>query len=177
MHRKCLSASYQRILQDIYSRTSTLLSMRFINDIIIHCSATREKVDIGAKEIREWHTSPPPMGNGWRDIGYHYIIRLDGTVELGRRISKAGAHCYGHNAHSIGICYVGGLDSIGEPTDTRTAAQKSALLKLITNLIKVYRCDVHGHRDYTNAKECPCFDAHKEYTNIYRRLVGIPEER
>lgn len=147
--------------------------MRMINDIIIHCSATRPKVDVGAKEIKQWHTQPEPYGRGWRDIGYHYIIRLDGTIERGRPISRAGAHCVGHNAHSIGICYVGGLDDSGEPADTRTPAQKSALTKLIYNLITVYRCDVHSHHDYNSSKPCPCFDAHGEYTTIYQKIVGL----
>lgn len=147
--------------------------MRMINDIIIHCSATRPKVDVGAKEIRQWHTQPEPYGRGWRDIGYHYVIRLDGTIERGRPISRAGAHCVGHNAHSIGICYVGGLDDAGEAADTRTPAQKSALIKLIYNLITVYRCDVHSHHDYNSSKPCPCFDAHEEYSPIYQKIVGL----
>lgn len=148
--------------------------MRVINDIIVHCSGTKRKVDIGVKEIKAYHTAPKPHGCGWQDIGYHYVIRLDGTIEKGRRISKAGAHCFGHNSHSIGVCYVGGLDDSGDAADTRTPEQKSALLKLITNLVRMYRCDVHGHRDYTKLKPCPCFDAHSEYTNIYRREVGLP---
>lgn len=149
--------------------------MRVINDIIIHCSATKPGVDIGALEIRRYHTSPKPLGPGYKDIGYHYIIRLDGSIELGRSVSKAGAHCIGFNAHSVGICYVGGLDQSGEYADTRTRAQKAALIKLIYNLIQMYHCDVHGHHDYNKTKPCPCFDAHKEYTNIYRRCVGLPE--
>lgn len=147
--------------------------MRMINDIIIHCSATRPKVDVGAKEIKQWHTQPEPYGRGWKDIGYHYIVRLDGTIEHGRPISRAGAHCVGHNAHSIGICYVGGLDDAGEAADTRTPAQKSALIKLIYNLITVYRCDVHSHHDYNSSKLCPCFDAHEEYSPIYQKIVGL----
>lgn len=148
--------------------------MRVINDIIVHCSGTKCKTDIGAKEIKDYHTAPKPHGQGWKDIGYHYVIRLDGTIEKGRLVSRAGAHCYGHNAHSIGVCYVGGLDQSGDEADTRTPQQKASLLKLITNLIRMYRCDVHGHHDYNRSKGCPCFDAHREYTNIYRREVGLP---
>lgn len=150
--------------------------MRVINDIIIHCADTPPGMDIGAKEIKEWHTTPKPKGNGWKDIGYHYVIRLDGTVEKGRLVSRAGAHCYGHNAHSIGICYVGGRACNGQHVDTRTKEQRAAMLKLVTNLIRMYRCDVHGHRDYDKGKDCPCFDAHAEFTNIYKREVGIPVE-
>lgn len=147
--------------------------MRVVNDIIIHCSDSPATLDIGAKEIKEWHTLPKPKGNGWADIGYHYVIRLDGTVEKGRLISRAGAHCLYHNAHSIGICYVGGKNEKGERVDTRTPAQKSSMVKLVTNLIRMYRCDVHGHRAYTDGKTCPNFNAHAEYTNIYRRIVGL----
>lgn len=132
-------------------------------------------VDVGVKEIRQWHQEPLPLGRGLKEIGYHYVVRLDGSVERGRLISKAGAHCYGHNAHSIGVAYVGGLDQSGEPSDTRNKAQKASLLKLITNLIKLYHCDVHGNSDYYKNSKDPAFDAHKEYTNIYRRTVGIPE--
>lgn len=148
--------------------------MRVINDIIIHCSDSPDNLDIGAKEIREWHTTPKPKGNGWADIGYHYVIRLDGTIEKGRLISRAGAHCLYHNAHSIGICYVGGRHHGQKGVDTRTPAQKSSLTKLIYNLVQLYRCDIHGHCDYTTGKTCPNFDAHQEYTNIYRKIVGLP---
>jgi len=149
--------------------------MRLINDIIVHCSDSPDDLDIGAKEIKEWHTQKPPLGNGWSDIGYHYIVRLDGTIEKGRLISKAGAHCLGHNAHSIGICYVGGRHDGKKGVDTRTKQQKGAMTKLIYNLIQMYRCDVHGHRDYTKGKTCPNFDAHAEYTNLYRKIIGLPE--
>ncbi len=81
--------------------------MREINEIIVHCSATPESMDIGVKEIRDWHVND----NKWDDIGYHFVIRRDGTIECGRSIDKAGAHCKGHNAHSIGMCLVGGEDA------------------------------------------------------------------
>ena len=151
--------------------------MRVIKDIIVHCSGTKATTDIGVAEIKRYHTQKPPYGKGWKDIGYHYVVRLDGTVERGRAISRAGAHCYGHNAHSIGVCYVGGLDASGTAADTRTPAQKSALLKLIYNLVQMYRCDVHGHHDYNKGKDCPCFDAHAEYTGLYRKTIGIDETK
>ena len=109
--------------------------MRKINEIIIHCSDTQEGCDVTAKEIRSWHTAPKEKGGrGWRDIGYHYVIRLDGTIELGRPLEKAGAHCIGrkgedHNSHSIGICYIGGRhikeDGTWEWGDTRTEEQRT----------------------------------------------------
>ncbi len=135
--------------------------MRIINEIIVHCTANRAGTDIGVREIRCFHQEE----KGWRDIGYHYVVRLDGTVERGRPISQPGAHCYGRNAHSIGVAYVGGLDKEGKPCDTRTPAQKAALLKLIFNLCKMYHASVSGHNDYAR-KACPCFDARKEYSKI-----------
>ena len=90
--------------------------MRSITEIIIHCSATAEGRDFGVADIRRWHKA-----QGWTDVGYHYVVRLDGTVQEGRALSEPGAHCKGHNAHSIGICYVGGLAADGRtPKDTRT---------------------------------------------------------
>ena len=80
---------------------------RDISLLVIHCSATPVTMDIGVKEIREWHTSDP---RNWSDIGYHYVIRLDGTLERARPLYKSGAHARGYNSNSIGICIVGGVD-------------------------------------------------------------------
>ena len=138
--------------------------MRFFNDIIIHCSATCEDKDIKASDIRRWHKQ-----DGFEDIGYHYVIDLDGTVEVGRPQDQIGAHCKGHNKDSIGICYIGGLDKFGLPKDTRTPAQKQALARLIWRLTLTALkegfglVEVHGHHDYCKWKQCPCFDAHAEY--------------
>ena len=135
--------------------------MRTIDKIIVHCSATREGQHVTVQQIRQWH-----LQRNFADIGYHYVIYLDGTVHKGRPLEKAGAHCKGHNAHSIGICYVGGLDRQGKPKDTRTAAQKAALLSLIRELRQRFqRATVHGHREFAN-KACPCFDAKKEYSQV-----------
>ena len=135
--------------------------MRSIDKIIVHCSATREGQHVTVQQIRQWH-----LQRNFADIGYHYVIYLDGTVHKGRPLEKAGAHCKGQNAHSIGICYVGGLDRQGKPKDTRTAAQKAALLTLIRELRQRFpRATVHGHREFAN-KACPCFDAKKEYSQV-----------
>lgn len=136
--------------------------MREIKEIIIHCADTPEGRDVKAEEIRRWHTKE----RGWRDIGYHYVIDLDGTVESGRPIEDAGAHCTGHNKNSIGICYVGGCDEKMQPKDTRTDAQKASLLLLLKDLRKRYPdAKIYGHRDFAQ-KACPSFDAKKEYENI-----------
>jgi N-acetylmuramoyl-L-alanine amidase len=134
--------------------------MRAIKKIIVHCSATREGQDIGIDTIREWHVND----RGWSDIGYHYVIELDGAVKIGRQVERTGAHTVGHNADSIGICYVGGVESDGiTPKDTRTEIQKISLLNLITVLKSMYPdAIVYGHRDFST-KACPSFDAKKEY--------------
>lgn len=136
--------------------------MRKINEIIVHCSATAEGKDFNAKDIDRWHKQ-----RGFKKIGYHYVIKLDGTVEKGRGVEEIGAHCTNHNRNSIGICYIGGLAPDGKtPKDTRTEAQKDAMLKLLIQLIIEYpKATIHGHREFAN-KACPCFDVQKEYYNI-----------
>lgn len=121
--------------------------------IIIHCSATREGQDIKAKTIKQWH-----LQRGFADIGYHYIIDLDGTIEKGRDESLVGAHCIGKNAISIGICYVGGCDKNLKPKDTRTDAQKKAMKTLVHQLMEKYNIplnSVYGHYQFCSYKECP----------------------
>lgn len=158
--------------------------MRAINKIILHCSATKEGENYTEKDIRRWHTTPKAQGgNGWKDIGYHFVVLLDGNVEVGRPIETIGAHCAGHNADSIGICYVGGLDANGKPKDTRTDAQKKAIEETLKNLIAAYPSvnEIKGHRDYSPdrngngkieswewIKECPCFDAEPEYKHLLK---------
>ena len=127
--------------------------MRPITKIILHCSATKEGKNFSAADIDRWHRE-----QGYAMIGYHYVILLDGTVEPGRPLELQGAHTYGHNADSIGICYIGGLDHHGRPYDTRTPQQRKAMQQLIDTLREVYpNATVHGHREFAN-KDCPCFD-------------------
>lgn len=131
---------------------------RIINKIILHCSATPEGRDVSIDTIRKWHTNPKNKGGrGWSDIGYHFVILLDGTIERGRPIEKPGAHCRGQNANSIGICYVGGTDISFNPKDTRTKAQKHSLQVLI----EWFKCEypditIHCHNEFSN-KACPSF--------------------
>lgn len=137
-------------------------SRRIITEIIVHCSATPEGKDFTVDDIRNWHKS-----QGWSDIGYHYVIYRNGHVEPGRNVDIAGAHCVGHNAHSIGVCYIGGVDADGKtPKDTRTLTQKAALLSLLIDLRKLYpNARIYGHRNFA-AKACPSFDAKTEYRNV-----------
>lgn len=136
--------------------------MRKINEIIVHCAATPEGKNFKAADIDRWHRE-----RKMKCIGYHYVVDLDGTLEPGRPESEIGAHCLGHNQYSIGVCYVGGLAADGKtPKDTRTAAQKEALLALLNKLRAKYpNASIHGHRDFA-AKACPSFDATREYKNI-----------
>ena len=148
---------------------------RVITDIVIHCTATKQGYDYTSNDIRKMHRA-----QGWTDIGYHYIVRLDGAVEPGRDVDMIGAHVSGHNAHSIGIAYVGGINSRGKAEDTRTDAQKVSLLALLVELRKLYpRAKISGHRDFSIdrnhdgvispdewIKECPCFNAADEYRRI-----------
>lgn len=129
--------------------------------IVVHCSATPADMDIGVVEIDRWHKQ-----NGWAGIGYHYVIRRDGTLEVGRLLDKPGAHAAGFNSQSIGICLVGGIDDEGQPQDNFTAIQK-AVLRSRLNWLKAgdYKhAAVIGHRDLPDVnKACPSFDVRTWY--------------
>ena len=128
--------------------------MRTITLIIIHCSATPEGRSLSFEECRRDHI----MHRHFRDIGYHFYITRDGTVQDGRPIEKVGAHCEGHNTHSIGICYEGGLDANGKPADTRTEAQRKALKSLVERMHRLFpKALIVGHHDLNPRKACPCF--------------------
>lgn len=132
--------------------------MRKIDKIIIHCSATKEGQHFTVEDIDQWHKA-----RGFAKIGYHYVIYLDGSVHKGRPEEQIGAHTLGHNATSVGICYIGGLDTSGKPKDTRTDAQKTALTELVDDLKAKYpKAQVYGHYEFA-AKACPCFDVKKEF--------------
>ena len=136
--------------------------MRDINKIILHCSATREGQDISTETIRGRHVNE----RGWSDIGYHYVILLDGTVDKARPVERQGAHVRGHNKGSIGICYVGGCDADMNPKDTRTDLQKDSLTELISYLMDSYEdATLHGHNEFSS-KACPSFDVKEEYKEL-----------
>lgn len=141
-------------------------SKRVINELICHCSATQEGKDFTVEDIRRWHTTPVPRGRGWSDIGYHYVIYRDGSIHIGRDVNLIGAHVTNHNSHSIGICYIGGLDENNKAKDTRTPQQKEAFIELLTALKKLYpAATIHGHSEFAS-KACPSFPAQLEYRNI-----------
>lgn len=137
--------------------------MRKIDKIILHCSDTYARMDIGVKEIRQWHKE-----RGFRDVGYHKVIRRDGFIEDGRPLEKIGSHAQGFNATSIGICYVGGKGDDGKPCDNRTPAQKTVLRNLVAGLkIQFPSAIVVGHGELPGVyKACPCFSVRKEFSEF-----------
>ena len=149
--------------------------MRAVNKIVIHCSATREGVNVSATTIDGWHRK-----RGFDQIGYHYVISLDGAITAGRPVNVMGAHVGGGgNRASIGIAYIGGVDANLKAKDTRTEAQKAALIKIIKILKNIYpEASIHGHRDYSKDKDgdgveahefmkmCPCYNAEQEYYEL-----------
>lgn len=138
--------------------------MRKIDKLIIHCSATPEFKEFDVDDIRNWHVN----GNKWSDVGYHFVIKIDGTIQIGRPINKIGSHVKGKNRSSIGVCYIGGMNrDMTEWIDTRTQEQKVALIALLKELKEKYtEAIVYGHNDFTDKKVCPCFDAKQEYEYI-----------
>lgn len=133
--------------------------MRQITEVIVHCSATPEGRPFTVADIDRWHRA-----RGFHGIGYHYVIYLDGSLHAGRSEERIGAHCKGHNAQSIGVCYIGGCAADGRtPKDTRTPAQRKALTDLLGRLKRRFPgIRIYGHRDFA-AKACPSFDATNEY--------------
>jgi len=153
---------------------------RSINLLVIHCSATRVNRNFSGRDVDAAHRA-----RGFSEAGYHYYIRKSGAIEPLRALDKVGAHALGYNARSIGICYEGGLDVNGRPADTRTMAQKAALVELLGALLKRFPgASVVGHRDLSPdlnhdgviekhewIKVCPCFEVKEEYFGsfIYNR--------
>lgn len=127
--------------------------MRKIDEIIIHCTATKVQQKVTVAIIDRWHRQ-----RGFKSIGYHYFIDIEGKVYEGRPLTSAGAHCKGHNSRSIGIAIAGGIGENGKPQDTRNEAQNAALIDLLKELREQFpEATIHGHREFA-AKACPSFD-------------------
>lgn len=140
--------------------------MRHIDGLVVHCSATPAGKPFRAADIDRWHRE-----RGWDGIGYHYVIPLDGSIEPGRELSRAGAHVSGHNSRTIGICYVGGMDAGNRtPQDTLNRAQADALDLLLRALRSRWpNATIRGHRDFPGvAKACPSLD-----TQAWCRARGL----
>lgn len=121
--------------------------------VIVHCAATKPSMDVGVREIRQWHKE-----RGFLDIGYHFVIRRNGTIEDGRDVNQVGAHTVGQNDTSVGVCLVGGVDDKLQPQANFTPQQMDTLRKLLGDLKVMFpQAVVKGHRDFA-AKACPSFD-------------------
>lgn len=123
------------------------------NAIFVHCSATKPRQDVGVRDIRQWHKE-----RGFLDVGYHFIIKRDGTVEDGRDVNAVGSHARGHNHNSVGVCLVGGIDEKGRHEANFTPQQMSSLRTLLEVLMDKYPSAVlKAHHDVA-PKACPSFD-------------------
>ena len=137
--------------------------MRKLDRIILHCTATPEGRHVDVDTIRVWHKA-----RGWSDVGYHFVIYIDGSVHAGRAVEKTGAHVSGHNATTIGVVYVGGTDAAGKAKDTMNAAQETAFVNLVKHLRDQFGpLTLHGHNEYA-AKACPSF----KVKDKFKWLVG-----
>lgn len=144
------------MLSEMQTRTKT-------EEIIIHCAATKPSMDIGASDIDRWHRE-----RGWLKIGYHYVIKRDGTVEVGRALLEVGAHAKGHNATSVGVCMVGGMSEDGEPETNFTKKQWESLAKCVDSLLDTFpEAKVIGHND-VSSKACPTFNVGEWYDGYKR---------
>lgn len=132
--------------------------------IAVHCAATRPSQDIGRYDIDRWHRS-----QGFMEIGYHFVIRRSGEIEVGRAQHAAGAHVAGYNERSVAVCLVGGVAEDGKtPQDNFTKDQKLSLLVLLKDLQKQYpKAVIQGHRDFPGVKKaCPSFDVRQWWRNV-----------
>lgn len=126
--------------------------------LVVHCAATRASDDVDVADIRRMH-----LQRGFIDIGYHYFIKRDGTLQAGRPLDRQGAHVRGYNHLSVGVCMAGGVAEDGvTPENNFTSAQFATLVKILKELKRDHfpHAEVQGHRDFPNVhKACPCFDA------------------
>jgi N-acetylmuramoyl-L-alanine amidase len=135
--------------------TVATLSPDKVRFIAVHCSASPPSVYVDRDVIDRWHRA-----RGFLSIGYHFVIKRDGTVQAGRAVDQIGAHVEGHNHESVGVCLAGGVDEKGKSVNNFTPEQMNALRALVAGLsTKFPDATVQGHRDFPNvAKDCPCFD-------------------
>jgi N-acetylmuramoyl-L-alanine amidase len=128
--------------------------MRKITHIVLHCTATPQHTTVASIQ-NYWRKIL-----GWRSPGYHRIIKPDGNVVMLASDDKIVNGVAGHNANSIHLSYIGGVDGANKPVDNRTTKQKESMIQLITELkVKYPGVIICGHRDFPGvAKACPSFD-------------------
>lgn len=142
-----------------------IMSADDIKYLVLHCSATRCNRDYTEAMLLRDH-----LARGFRKVGYHFYVRKDGTTTQHRFLLEVGAHARPYNRCSIGICYEGGLNEQGKPTNTLTAAQHESIADLLTILHRLFpKAKVVGHRDLpgTTPKACPCFDAGMVFGGLF----------
>lgn len=146
--------------------------MRELKYIVLHCSATPVTMDVGAAEIRKWH-----KGKGWKDIGYHFVIKLSGKLEYGRPLQQIGSHVLGYNRASVGICYVGGMED-KKAKDTMNPKQEKTFRDLVATLRNRFGpLEVWGHNDFTDAKACPSFKVGEKFADLKLDVnAPLPDE-
>lgn len=135
------------------------------NAIFIHCADTPPTMDIGWREINQWHV----RDNGWSAVGYHVVIRRDGTIEAGRPLDTVGAHVASRNSDSVGVCLIGGKGAYAgmNPEKHFTKEQLASLVAVVKELQETYPgAEVLGHRDADKGKQCPSFDAKNWWKTI-----------
>jgi len=140
-----------------------IMSADEVKYLVLHCSATRCTDDYTEEALLRDHKA-----RGFRTIGYHFYIRKDGKKSQHRMMLDVGAHCRPFNRCSIGVCYEGGLDADGKPSDTMTAVQKERVTELLFILHRLFpKAKIVGHRDLIGTspapKECPCLDTRKVF--------------
>lgn len=132
-------------------------------EIILHCAATPDGHEFGVEDIRRWH-----LQRGFNDIGYHYVVTLSGTIEVGRTESTIGAHVRGHNTNTIGICFIG--------THDFTNNQFKSFYQLYLDLFLRYQImpdKVKGHYEYDDKKSCPNIDMNQIRKDLWD-LISDP---
>jgi N-acetylmuramoyl-L-alanine amidase len=147
------------------------LNLNLVKYLVVHCSATPPSLDWGVKEINSLHRQM-----GYEEIGYHIVIRrkpnlLSGLIEYGtRNLNEVGAHVYGYNTESIGICMVGGITPNRKPENNFTEDQFNSLIIVLNFLKGVFpKAEILGHRDFPNVhKDCPCFDVKKWWNENFK---------
>lgn len=136
--------------------------MRNIKYIAVHCTATQPSATVSSIQ-NYWKKNL-----GWKNPGYHFIVKANGEIENLLAIDQVSNGVKGFNHEIINISYVGGIDKAGKPKDTRTDAQKTAILCKLKELKKQFpKAIIQGHKDFPNVKKaCPSFEAKKEYENL-----------
>lgn len=156
------------------STTRTGIGRRRTTDTIyLHCTDTPPAMDVDIATVRRWHTDAPPKGNGWKEVGYHYLIKRDGTLEKGRDTALLGAGVAGHNATSVHVALVGGRSARGRRAENNfTDAQWRTLKMTLDSLRRRYaKSIIKGHNEDDSGKYCPSFNVAE-----WLAAEGIPRD-